>query len=89
MRFVLAVPSQPSDRSTLEHSHCDIERRADGAVLVRVHSRVVEGRALPAAVFAFRPGDPQYSYWDAQLRQREMFPATAALPLPLPTFETS
>ncbi len=50
----------------------EVERRHDGAVLVRVHSRVVEGRALPDAVFAFRAGDPQYTYWEAQLRHREV-----------------
>lgn len=50
----------------------DLERRADGAVLVRVPSRVVDGRALPDAVFAFRAGDPQYIFWDAQLRSREV-----------------
>lgn len=67
---------------------CDIERRGDGAVIVRVHSRVIDGRALPDAVFSFRVGDPQYTYWDAQLRSREMLP-TAALPMPLPTYEPS
>jgi hypothetical protein len=50
----------------------DVERRQDGAVLVRVHSRVENGRALPDAVFAFRNGDPQFTYWDQQLRQREL-----------------
>src|SRR5690606_4251385 len=91
MRFVYAAPlSSQSDTSTLEHPHsCDIERRADGAVLVRVHSRAVDGPALPDAVFAFRAGDPQYSYWDAELRKREMFPAAATMPIPLPSFETS
>lgn len=69
---------------------CDIERRLDGAVLVRVHSRVVDGRALPDAVFAFRAGDPQYSYWDAQLRSRELLPPTAAtFTIPLPSYEPS
>jgi len=72
----------------VEHPHCDLERRADGAVVVRVRSRVVDGRALPDAVFSFRAGDPQFSYWDAQLRQRELFPSTGPLTLPLPTFET-
>ena len=52
----------------------NVERRADGAVLVRVHSRVTDGQALPDAVFAFRAGDPQYSYWEAQLRHREVAP---------------
>jgi hypothetical protein len=52
----------------------DVERRHDGAVLVRVHSRVVDGRALPDAVFAFRAGDPQFVFWEQQLRHREVAP---------------
>jgi len=48
----------------------DVQRRGDGAVLVRVHSRDAKGRPLPDAVFAFRIGDPQYDYWDRQLRQQ-------------------
>ena len=49
----------------------DVERRSDGAVLVRVHSGPYQGQILPDAVFAFRSGDPQYTYWEAQLRQHE------------------
>jgi hypothetical protein len=60
----------------------DLERRADGAVLVRVPSHVVDGRALPAAVFAFRAGDPQFAFWDAQLRSREVI-APPTMPLPV------
>jgi hypothetical protein len=52
----------------------EVERRPDGAVLVRVHSRAVNGRALPDTVFAFRAGDPQFSFWEAQLHHREMSP---------------
>jgi len=48
----------------------DIERRADGAVLVRIHSTGRFGRRLPDAVFAFRPGDPQYDFWKHQLQTR-------------------
>ncbi len=48
-----------------------LERRPDGAVLVRVRSRANNGHTLPEAVFAFRAGDPQYHYWDQQLRSRE------------------
>jgi hypothetical protein len=46
----------------------DVQRRNDGAVLVRVHSCDRQGRQLPDAVFAFRLGDPQYDYWERQLR---------------------
>jgi hypothetical protein len=48
----------------------DVQRRRDGALLVRVHSRDRQGRPLPDAVFTFRLGDPQYDYWERQLRQR-------------------
>lgn len=50
----------------------EVERRHDGAVLVRVQSRAVNGRALPDAVFAFRVGDPQFSFWEEQLKLREV-----------------
>jgi hypothetical protein len=48
-----------------------LERRPDGAVVVRVPSRSRNGDQLPDAVFSFRHGDPQYRFWDAQLRERE------------------
>ena len=54
----------------MEQDSWDVERRNDGAVLVRVHSSDQEGRQLPDAVFTFRLGDPQYTYWDQQLNQR-------------------
>jgi hypothetical protein len=60
----------------------NIERRADGAVLVRVPSHVVNGCALPDAVFAFRSGDPQYAFWDSQLRSREVI-APPTMPAPI------
>ena len=66
----------------------DVERRHDGAVLVRVHSRVVDGRALPDAVFAFRAGDPQFVFWEQQLRHREVAPpgtmTTSMSSMPMP-----
>jgi hypothetical protein len=67
----------------------EVERRADGAVLVRVHSRATNGRALPDAVFAFRVGDPQFSYWEEQLRHREILnlgptSVPSVMPMPLP-----
>lgn len=48
----------------------DLQRRSDGAVLVRVHSCDRQGQQLPDAVFAFRLGDPQYDYWEKQFLQR-------------------
>jgi hypothetical protein len=54
---------------------CDVERRTDGSVLVRVRSAERNGRKLPDAVFTFRTGDPQYSYWDQVARpQRQARP---------------
>ena len=57
----------------------DVQRRNDGAVLVRVHSCDRQGRRLPDAIFAFRLGDPQYDYWERQLRQR-MLPELSRQP---------
>lgn len=48
-----------------------VERRSDGAVLVRVPSDGTAGVPLPDAVFAFRAGDPQFTFWDEQLRRNE------------------
>ena len=48
----------------------DVQRRDDGAVLVRVHSCDRQGRRLPDAVFAFRTADPQYDYWEKQFLDR-------------------
>ena len=57
----------------VELKSCDLERRHDGAVLVRVHSRpLTDGIRFPDAVFAFRAGDPQFHYWDQLLRDREL-----------------
>ena len=44
-----------------------VEKRADGAVVVRVQSEGPEGSRLPDAVFSFRCGDPQYAYWLGRL----------------------
>jgi len=50
-----------SDNSSLDA--CLIERRPDGAVLVRVPSRCDHYPPLPDAIFTFRTGDPQFDYW--------------------------
>lgn len=60
---------------------CDVwrvERRNDGALLVRVRSR--QGNRLPDAVFSFRSGDPQYYFWEERFQQQQA--AGEALPLP-------
>jgi hypothetical protein len=51
-----------------------VERRVDGAVIVRVASRDRGPETLPDAVFTFRLGDPQYQYWDQLLRERQSLP---------------
>lgn len=48
----------------------DVERRTDGALLVRVHSAQRDGERLPDAVFTFRCGDPQFEYWESQWQTR-------------------
>jgi hypothetical protein len=49
-----------------------LERRSDGAILVRVPSALGDSlRSIPDAVFAFRDGDPQYSLWAERLAARE------------------
>jgi hypothetical protein len=60
-----------SMQSVPETAAWNLSRRDDGAVIVRVESRKNTDRTLPDAVFAFRAGDPQYSYWDEQLRRRD------------------
>jgi hypothetical protein len=59
----------------MEPESWDVERRNDGAVLVRVHSTERGGRRLPDAVFTFRSGDPQYDYWVRKFRERNSSPA--------------
>ncbi|HEY4760022.1 MAG TPA: hypothetical protein VIH42_05520 [Thermoguttaceae bacterium] len=54
----------------LEPDCWDVEPRRDGAVLVRVHSTDRNGRRLPDAVFTFQLGDPQYSFWQEKLLNR-------------------
>ena len=53
-----------SGRDVPDLETLNVERRSDGAVLVRVPSLPANGSRLPDAVFAFRVGDPQYSYWE-------------------------
>ena len=52
-----------------------VEKRADGAIVVRVRSEGPEQTRLPDAVFSFRCGDPQYAYWLGRLRDRAERPA--------------
>ena len=46
-----------------------VQRRPDGAVVVRVVSpRREQSTPLPDAVFCFQIGDPQHDYWANKLR---------------------
>jgi hypothetical protein len=38
---------------------------------VRVRSQQHIGQRIPDAVFAFRHGDPQFSFWEQRLRDME------------------
>jgi hypothetical protein len=64
--MIMAAVDSPSTDS----NSFDIERRKDGALIVRMHSTARNGRALPDAVFTFRTGDPQFSYWEQQWQQK-------------------
>ncbi|HEY1602309.1 MAG TPA: hypothetical protein VGG64_22095 [Pirellulales bacterium] len=55
-----------------------VERRNDGAVVVRVPSNGTFAADLPDAVFAFRAGDPQYDYWQQQLNRSDLSESPAA-----------
>lgn len=57
-----APPAPPH----LESHLVSLEKRVDGAVIVRVRSAGPDH--LPDAVFAFRSGDPQYAYWLRRLQ---------------------
>ena len=46
---------------------CQVARRDDGAVLVRVSSAGRHDKEYPDAIFTFRPGDPQFEYWNRWL----------------------
>jgi hypothetical protein len=64
--MIMAAVDSPSTDS----NSFDIERRKDGALIVRMHSTARNGRSLPDAVFTFRTGDPQFGYWEQQWRQK-------------------
>jgi len=57
--------SQPMVKPSEYH----VQRRPDGAVVVRVVSpRREQATPLPDAVFCFQIGDPQHDYWASKLR---------------------
>jgi hypothetical protein len=55
------------EASQITDDQLSIEKRGDGAIVVRVRSEGPEESRLPDAVFSFRNGDPQYAYWLARL----------------------
>jgi len=55
------------DAARIPDHRLSIEKRSDGAIVVRVRSEGPEESRLPDAVFAFRNGDPQYAYWLGRL----------------------
>jgi len=60
------MPSSPEAPPIPDH-RLSIEKRRDGAIVVRVRSEGPEESRLPDAVFSFRNGDPQYAYWLSRL----------------------
>jgi len=63
-------PKTHSEPVRIPDERLSIEKRSDGALVVRVQSEgPAEGR-LPDAVFSFRCGDPQYAYWLGRLDAR-------------------
>ncbi len=54
----------------MEVEHYSIDRKPNGVLIVRVHSRDANGQPLPDAVFTFRPNDPQYEIWSKRFFER-------------------
>jgi hypothetical protein len=59
-----------ADQSQLPDSWT-VQRRPDGAVLVRVPPSRQTAPPLPDAVFTFRAGDPQFDFWAGQVAEQE------------------
>jgi len=57
----------PPETSRIPDHRVKIEKRGDGAIVVRVRSEGPDESRLPDAVFSFRNGDPQYAYWLGRL----------------------
>ncbi len=61
-----------SESREIPDERIGIERRADGTLVVRVRSELTAADVdrVPDAVFSFRCGDPQYSYWLGRFNAR-------------------
>ena len=62
----------PLEPARIPDDRISIEKRNDGTLLVRVRSESNNGHFLPDAVFSFRCGDPQYSYWITRLESQRI-----------------
>lgn len=56
----------------MESESYTIEGKANGVLLVRMHSQDEAGNVLPDAVFTFRPNDPQYELWFSRFAKQNM-----------------
>ena len=63
------MPSH-TETAAIPDERLTIQKRDDGAIVVRVRSAGEDRERLPDAVFAFRCGDPQYAYWLARYQGR-------------------
>src|SRR5262245_31075551 len=76
-RFVIPPCPAPTESGMIADSSqslpdaWSLERRSDGAVVVRIPSRRDVSAPLPDAVFTFREGDPQWDFWQQQMIQLE------------------
>jgi hypothetical protein len=71
---VASAATPESLRTMIAAENCQLERRDEDTILVRVPSTGSYGAELPDAVFTFRPGDPQYRFWQSELSKREESP---------------
>ncbi len=65
-KFAMSASSFPSCTESAPLAF-RVERRPDGAIVVRVPSTGQFGEQLPDAVFSFRIGEPQYGRWARQI----------------------
>ncbi|MFM8380008.1 MAG: hypothetical protein ACKOB1_11870 [Planctomycetia bacterium] len=63
------MPTQ-TEAAAIPDERLTIQKRDDGAIVVRVRSAGNDRERLPDAVFSFRCGDPQYAYWLARFQSR-------------------
>ncbi len=68
--YQLRVTAMATDTEPMRipDDRLSIEKRDDGALVVRVQSEGPKESRLPDAVFSFRCGDPQYTYWLGRFR---------------------